>query len=240
MRNYGQHNALLCGIRKAKYDIIITMDDDLQHPPEEIPKLLAQLQKGYDVVYGAPQKLPQSFFRNLLTKYTKRLLAIVMGVPSVRNISAFRAFHTRLRSAFVDFQGPDVILDVLLSWGTSKMTSVIVHIEEPRERESNYTYFSLIKAAILILTGHSTAPLRLASFIGFGMTLLGIGIFIYVLIIYFTVGSLPGFPFLVSLITLFSGAQLFTLGIFGEYLARIFNRCMDRPTYVISEFLDKK
>jgi hypothetical protein len=81
--------------------------------------------------------------------------------------------------------------------------------------------------------------LRLASWIGFIMTIFGLGVFIYVLVIYFTAGSLPGFPFLASIISLFSGAQLFALGIFGEYLARMFDRSMDRPPYVIREMVGK-
>jgi len=91
----------------------------------------------------------------------------------------------------------------------------------------------------LILIGYSTTPLRLASWIGFAMTIFGLGVFIYVLTIYFTLGSLPGFPFLASIIALFSGAQLFALGIFGEYLARMFDRSMDRPTYVVHEVAGK-
>lgn len=239
MRNYGQHNATLCGIRAARYDVTITMDDDLQHPPEEIPMLLKKLNEGYDVVYGAPRKMTQTFFRNLITKYTKILLALVMGVPTVRDISAFRLLRTSLRKAFEDFQSPDVIIDVLLSWGTSRFASIKVKIDKPFERRSNYTFLSLFRASILILTGYSTAPLRLASIIGFAMTIMGIAILIYILILYFSVGSIPGFPFLASIIALFSGAHLFTLGIFGEYLARIFNRTVDRPVYVISDVIGK-
>jgi glycosyltransferase involved in cell wall biosynthesis len=233
MRNYGQHNATLCGIREARYEIAVTMDQDLQHPPEELSVLLAKLNEGFDVVYGAPRKLPQGFLRNLMTANIKRLLANVMGVPSVRNISAFRMFRTRLRDAFANFQSPSLTVDVLLSWGTTRFTSVLVDI--PSAERSHYNFSALVKATLLILTGYSTMPLRIASWVGFGMTLFGIGIFIYVLFIYFAYGSLPGFPFLASIISLFSGAQLFTLGIFGEYLARIFDRSMDRPPYVIGE-----
>lgn len=233
MRNYGQHNATLCGVRLARYEVTITMDQDLQHPPEEIPALLAELGKGYDVVYGAPRRLPAGFWRNQVTKLTKIILARLMGVPSVRNISAFRAFRTDLRQAFENFRSPSLTLDVLLSWGTSRFTSVQVNVE-PSNGRSNYKLASLVRAAILILTGFSTAPLRFASWIGFLMTLLGVGVFVYVLVIYFTQGSLPGFPFLASIISLFSGAQLFALGIFGEYLARMFDRIMDRPPYVIA------
>jgi glycosyltransferase involved in cell wall biosynthesis len=238
MRNYGQHNATLCGVRAAGYDIIVTMDQDLQHPPEEIPILLAELEKGFDVVYGSPRRLPQGLLRNLITANTKNVLARVMGVPSVKNISAFRAFRADLRNAFTNFQSPSLIIDVLLSWGTTRFNSVQVGIEKPEER-SNYSFSSLVKAALLILTGYSTAPLRLANWIGFFMTIFGMGVFIYVVIISFMAGSIPGFPFLASIIALFSGTQLFALGIFGEYLARMFDRSMDRPAYIISETAGK-
>ncbi len=232
MRNYGQHNATLCGVREARYEICVTLDQDLQHPPEELPLLLAELENGFDVVYGAPRKLPQGAVRNWMTKTMKTMLANVMGVPSVRNISAFRVFRTELREAFANFQSPSLTLDVLLSWGTTRFTSVIVNI--PPAEHSNYSFPTLVKAAMLILTGYSTAPLRMASWLGFAMTLFGLGVFLYVLYIYFVFSSLPGFSFLASIISLFSGAQLLVLGIFGEYLAHMFNRSMDRPAYIIS------
>jgi len=233
MRNYGQQNATLCGVRAAKNEVTVMMDQDLQHPPEDIPILLAELDNGYDVVYGAPRKLPNGFLRNLLTVNIKRILANAMGVPSVKNMSAFCAFRTHLRGAFENFQSPSPLVDVLLSWGTTRFTSVPVNIVEAQR--SNYNFAALVQLALLILVAYSTKPLRLASWIGFAMTLFGLGIFIYVLVIYFTAGSLPGFPFLASIIALFSGAQLFALGIFGEYLALMFDRSMDRPAFVIRE-----
>lgn len=233
MRNYGQHNATLCGVRAARYPVTVTMDQDLQHLPQEIPLLLAKLEEGYDVVYGSPRKLPQGFWRNLMTASIKWILAQVIGLSAVRNVSAFRAFRTSLRDAFVNFQSPSLILDVLLSWGTTRFTSVDVDIA--LAQRTNYNFKMLVRAAMLILIGYSTLPLRFASWVGFAMTLFGLGVFLYVLIIYFTAGSLPGFPFLASIIALFSGAQLFGLGIFGEYLARMFDRSMDKPSYVVHE-----
>jgi len=239
MRNYGQHNALLCGIRAAQKEIVITMDDDLQHPPAEIPRLLEGINQGYDVVYGFPRKLPHSFWRNQFSRLTKRVLAFVMGIKTVREISAFRAFRSDLRNAFSNYNSSGVIIDVLLSWGTTHFTSVPVNEEQRQHGTSNYTFTKLISQAFLILTGFSIAPLRFASWLGFFFTLFGIAIFLYVLVIYVTLGSIPGFPFLASIIALFSGAQLFTLGIFGEYLARVFDRSMDHPTYVIDQTVGK-
>lgn len=231
MRNYGQHNATLCGVRAARYEVTITMDQDLQHPPEEIPLLLTGLDEGYDVVYGSPRKLPQGFWRNMMTASIKWMLARVIGLSAVQNVSAFRAFRTTLREAFVNFQSPSLILDVLLSWGTTRFTSVEVNVAQAQQ--TNYSFRMLVRTAMLILTGYSTVPLRFASWLGFAMTLFGLGVFVYVLLVYFTAGSIPGFPFLASIIALFSGAQLFGLGIFGEYLARMFDRSMDKPSYVV-------
>jgi glycosyltransferase involved in cell wall biosynthesis len=235
IRNFGQHNATLCGVRAARYPICVTMDDDLQHPPAEIGKLLSKFQEGFDVVYGTPLKQPQGFLRNLITSLTKKTLAFVMGIPNLKSISAFRLFKTELRDAFAQYQSPNVTLDVLLSWATTRFTSIPVGILPPPGHRSNYNYRSLIRYTLLVLTGYSTAPLRFASIIGFMMTLVGLGVFIYVIYIFIFAGSLPGFPFLASIIAIFGGTQLFALGIFGEYLARIFTRSMDKPTYVISK-----
>jgi len=239
-RNYGQHNALLCGIRAAKYDYTITMDDDLQHPPEEIHKLLDGLDKGMDVIYGIPNKLPHSNWRNFFSKFTKLMLARVIGIARVRNISSFRAFHTSLRDSFANFNSPDIIIDALLSWGAMRFGTVVVNESQRVEGKSNYTFFKLVKMGMLILTGFSTAPLRFASLLGFSFTILGVIILIYVLIRYVSEGSIPGFPFLASAITIFSGTQLFALGIFGEYLGHIFERSSARPPYIIDEIKTAK
>ena len=236
MRNYGQHNALLCGIRAAQYDVVITMDDDLQHPPDEIHKLLDKLAEGYDVVYGTPQELPHSLWRNIMSLVTKRAMASAMGIGAIRDISAFRVFRTNVRNAFVNYQSPNLLLDVLLSWGTTRFASVKVRHEPRRIGRSNYTFMRLFNQAMLVLTGFSTGPLRAASLVGFASTLFGLGVLAYVIGRYWIEGgSVPGFPFLASVIAIFSGAQLFAVGIIGEYLGRMFNRSMERPTYVIAE-----
>jgi hypothetical protein len=129
---------------------------------------------------------------------------------------------------------PDVLVDVLLSWGTTRFGSLEVK-EDPRTvGHSNYTFGKLVRVAFLVLTSYTTLPLRFASLLGFLFTLFGIGVLLYVLITYFTVGSLPGFSFLAATISIFSGVQLFALGIIGEYLARVFDRTGRRPTYTIA------
>ena len=235
-RNYGQHNALLCGIRSAVYDIVVTMDDDLQHPPEEVPKLLAVLADGADVVYGTPRHQQHDFLRNLSSRVTKIALQSTMGAETARKVSAFRAFRTSVREAFEDYRSPFVSIDVLLTWGSTRFASLPVEHRPRAVGESNYTFRKLVIHAINMMTGFSTLPLQLASIIGFAFTLVGIGVLVYVVGRYFIAGgSIPGFPFLASTIAIFSGAQLFALGIIGEYLARMHFRMMERPTYAVRD-----
>jgi glycosyltransferase involved in cell wall biosynthesis len=233
MRNYGQHNALLCGIRTAKYDVIVTMDDDLQQPPEEIPRLVARLEQGFDVVYGVPAAQYNGLMRALASRITRLALRMAVGSEVAKNVSAFRVFRTQLREAFADYHTPFVSVDVLLTWATTRFAATRVPFQKRYCGASNYRFTTLLRHALNMMTGFSTAPLQLASLIGFGCTLFGIAIFVYVVSRYFLEGSIPGFPFLASIIAIFSGAQLFALGVIGEYLARIHFRTMNRPAYIV-------
>lgn len=235
-RNFGQHNALLCGIRAAKNEITVTLDDDLQNPPEEIPRMVAELEKGFDVVYGSPQKMQHGLFRNIASRVTKIVLQSTMGVDIATKVSAFRAFRTQLREAFADYRGDYVSIDVLLTWGTKRFSAVDVKFDVRQSGESNYTLMKLIRHSMNMITGFSVLPLQLASMTGFVFTFLGIGVFVLVVLRYLIEGvSVPGFAFLASIIAIFSGVQLFALGLIGEYLARMHLRIMDRPSYIVRE-----
>lgn len=236
MRNYGQHNALLCGIRAARYDIIVTIDDDLQNPPEEIVKLVVKLDGGYDVVYGTPAVETHGLWRDLASRVTKIALQSTMGAETAQKVSAFRAFRTGMRGAFSTYRSPFVSIDVLLTWGTSRFAAVEVQHDPRTIGRSNYTFRKLVTHALNMMTGFSTLPLQLASVTGFAFTLFGVGVLAYVVGRYLLHGaSVQGFAFLASVIAIFSGAQLFALGVIGEYLARMHFRMMERPTYAVRE-----
>lgn len=238
MRNFGQHNALLAGIRAARYSVVVTMDDDLQHPPEAIPRLLDKLSENYDLVYGIPLRQQQTAWRNVTSQVVKRIILRLVGVPFASYLSAFRAFRTPLRQAFAAYQSPQVLLDVLLSWGTTRTTAVKVRYGDEKYRKSTYNFPRLMRLMMAELTGFSIAPLRFASFVGFTFTLFGILTLIYVLARALLQGSVPGFPTLASLIAIFAGAQLFALGIIGEYLGVIHTRSLEKPVYVLREHDD--
>ena len=233
-KNYGQHNALLCGIRQAKYDLIVTLDDDLQNPPEEIPKLLEKLDEGFDVVYGYPKNEQHGLFRNLASMLTKMALKTTMGISVARHVSAFRVFRTELRDSFSDYKGSFISIDVLLSWGSSSFSAIPVNHEKRVKGKSNYTFRKLVRHAANMVTGFSVLPLQIASIIGFILAIFGLFVLLYVAGRFLLEGSpVPGFPFIASIIAIFSGAQLLAIGIIGEYLARIHFRTMNKPQYVI-------
>jgi undecaprenyl-phosphate 4-deoxy-4-formamido-L-arabinose transferase len=235
-RNYGQHSALLCGIRAARYEFVVTLDDDLQNPPEEIPKLLAKLAEGHDMVYGTREQERHGLLRDMASRITKWALQSAMGAETARNVSAMRAFRTELREAFANYRSPTVNLDVLLTWATTRFGAVRVRHEERQVGESGYNLRKLITHAVNMMTGFSTLPLQIASIMGFLFAMFGFLILGYVLVRFLLDGSsVPGFPFLASIIAIFSGVQLFALGIIGEYLARMHFRTMDRPPYLVRE-----
>lgn len=235
-RNYGQHNALLAGIRAARHELILTMDDDLQHPVSEIGTMLAALTDDLDVVYGAPAQERHGFLRDMASRLTKLALSEAMGASTARSVSAFRVFRTKLREGFQDYRSPAVSIDVLLTWTTSRFGAIKVQHLPRTIGASGYTLRKLITHAANLMTGFSTLPLQIASITGFALVLLGFLILLGVLVNYMIRGDeAPGFASLACMIVIFSGAQLFSLGVIGEYLARMHFRSMDRPVYVVAE-----
>jgi glycosyltransferase involved in cell wall biosynthesis len=236
MRNYGQHNALLCGIRLARCELIVTLDDDLQHPPEEIPKLLEMLTADKDVVYGTPAQEAHGLWRNVAAQVTKIALQSAMGAPIARKAGPFKVFRTRIRDAFAGYDGPYVSIDVLLTWGTTRFAAVQIQHAPRTLGTSNYTFRKLVVHALNMVTGFSSWPLQVSSLIGFFFTMVGTAALFFVVIRYLIQGgAVPGFSFLAAMIAIFSGAQLFSLGILGEYLARVHARSMQHPTYSVRE-----
>jgi glycosyltransferase involved in cell wall biosynthesis len=237
-RNFGQQNALLAGIRASTGDLVVTMDDDLQHPPEEIPRLLESL-SGAELVYGTPARRVRGWTRDAVAALTKAALRTVLGAAQARHIGAFRAFDGALRPVFESYRNPYVSIDVLLSWVTSRIAAVPVRYERRRRGTSGYRLWPLIRLTVNMVTGFSVWPLRLASVIGLGVAAFGALILAFVLWRYLTAdATVPGFAFLASLTAIFAGAQLLVIGIIGEYLARVHFRTMDRPPFVVESTIN--
>ena len=240
-RNVGQHAALLAGVREARHSVIATLDDDLQNPPEELAHLLKALTDDVDVVYGVPRKIKQPMWRSVTSVAAKRMMQKALGFSSAIDISSFRVFRSQLGDGFDNDLGPGVSLDALLSWSTSRFTSVEVEHHERKTGKSNYNFWKLFRFMLDTVTGFSTVPLRLATGLGLTTIALSVGVLIWVLGRPLITGeSVPGFPFLAATIAIFSGTQLLVLGVIGQYIGRMHFRVMNKPTYTIAERTESK
>lgn len=233
-RNYGQHNALLAGMREATLPIVVTMDDDLQNPPEAVGALLAALTDDVDLVYGSPVKETQSAGRNVASVATKRLMSRLLGPDINPRMSAFRLFRRDLLASSEGADDPYVSIDVILSWATTKVAVVDVEFAKRASGASGYNLSRLIRHALNMVTGYSTRPLRWVSMTGLVIGAFGLALLVYVVIRFLIEPSaVEGFTFLAAAISLFSGVQLLSLGVVGEYLSRMHFRTMGRPPYSI-------
>ncbi len=240
-QNAGQHAALLAGIQEATGDVIVTMDDDLQHRPEDISVLLGALTPGIDLVYGRSVEEEHGALRNVTSRLAKGAIAAAAGAEAARLASGFRCFRSDHKAVLTEPRGPYVSLDVLLSWVSARTIGVPVTMEARRYGSSNYTTRRLIRHAINMLFGFSTAPLRAVSYAGFGVALLGL-VLLLVVVVRALVGdsAVPGFAFTVSIVAVFSGVQLTALGVLGEYMARLYATSLKRPASVLRARTDRK
>jgi glycosyltransferase involved in cell wall biosynthesis len=235
-RNYGQHNALIAGVRAARHDVVITMDDDLQHPPEEIPKLVAALTDDLDLVYALFEAEEHGAVRNFLSRAAKAGVFRALGIQDASMLSAFRIFRTFLRGGFDQVHGPDVSVDVALSWATTRVGAVTVRMDDRAEGDSGYTFKSLVKHALNMMMGYTTKPLRMVTYLGFLVGVCGVLLAVRLLWLYFHGDTkVAGFTTIASMIAIFSSAQMIGIGVLGEYLGRVHSHGMGRPTYVIRE-----
>ncbi|MBN2177364.1 MAG: glycosyltransferase family 2 protein [Demequinaceae bacterium] len=234
IRDFGQHNALVAGIRAARFDTVVTMDDDLQHPPEEIHRLIERMRESAaDLIYALPETEEHGPFRSTASQFVKASLALA-GVPNAKSVGAFRAFRTELREGFATVTDPLVNLDVLLSWVTTRVDTVTVSMDWRSVGRSGYTFRSLVRHTMNMVTGYGIVPLKLATWLGFVSGFFGLVLLTIVLIQHFTgATTIPGFTTTIAAISIFAGAQMVTIGIIGEYLGRQHFRSMQRPMYVV-------
>lgn len=235
-RNAGQHNALLAGIRVAAGSVIVTMDDDLQHPPELIPVLQAALTDEVDLVYGVAAEEEHGKARSFSSRMVKRTMRQTLGVAQADDISAFRMFRAHVREAFADANDPYTNIDVLLSWATTRIVSCPVQLELRQVGSSNYDVRGLVRHTFNMVTGYSAAPLRVVAYLGVMLSLLGFGSLAYVLTRYIIGDSeVQGFTFLAALLSLIAGTQMLGIAVLGEYLALVHFRAMKKPAYFVRD-----
>lgn len=233
MRNYGQHNALMCGLKLARGDYIVTMDDDLQNPPEEMGKLLDTIRSGgFDLVYGTTTARKHSSWRNMGAAIVWQFYRTVFR--SSITPTTYRVMRRQLVQSVMFYDLNFTYLDGLLAWCTSRIGAAEVEHHERAEGSSGYSLRKLLLLALNLYTNFSLLPLQIVSALGFTVALSGFGVGVYYLVQYLTAGiTVPGFASTIIAILILGGAQLLALGVIGEYLGRLHLNVNRKPQYVV-------
>ena len=220
MRNYGQHNSLMCGFNHCSGDFVITMDDDLQNPPEEIPKLTRKIMEGYDLVYGKYISKAHNSFRNSGSMLIQFFYKRIFSLPN--ELTAFRIIRRQLVETILNHDKNYVFIDGLLAWNSRRIATVQVRHEMRAHGRSGYSLRKLITLSLNMLTNFSIFPLQIASFLGIMFSLVGftLGAVFLIKKLIFDV-PVMGYTSIMVALTMFSGIQLLTLGLIGEYIGRI-------------------
>lgn len=238
-RNYGEHSALLSGLRFAQGEYIITMDDDLQHPASEVMRLYEfAREQGVDIVYTYSDTMHYPSWRKLGSWFANRTADFVLDKPKGIYLSSFRCMKRFLAQQLARYSGPFPYLDGRVFQITKSVACLKVeHL--PREaNKSNYNIRRLVRLWLSILTNFSVMPLHLATFLGMAMTCLGFLGIVSVLIEYLVYGIIiAGWASLMFVVLLFSGVQLVILGILGEYLGRVYLTVNEQPQSIIREVI---
>ena len=235
-KNFGQHNALMAGIKNSRGDFLITMDDDLQHPPNYIMEIINKLNQGFDVCYTKYENNKYSFFKKLGSAINDKVANIVLDKPKNIYLSSYRGIKRNIINELKKFDGPYVYLDGIILNVTSNIGSINIKHNKRLKGNSGYSFKKLFSLWLKVFTNSSIFPLRMASVTGFIITI--VSLFFAVLLIIFKIKNpeIPqGWTSVATFIFFFSGVQLLALGIIGEYIGRIFINLNQKPQYIIRE-----
>ena len=240
MRNYGQHNALMCGFRQVRGSTIVTLDDDLQNPPEEIHHLLAALSdKMIDVAYGLPKMRRDRNWRKIASLPIQYFIQKSIGLPGP--VSAFRAIKRPVVDAILLYELNYTFVDGLIAWNTTRISFVTVEHHARSHGRSRYSLRKLFFHAINIVTNFSILPLQIASATGLITATLGLLLGVYYLLqSIFSNITVPGYASTIVTVFTLGGIQLLALGIIGEYIGRVHLNINRKPQYTVRERTDQK
>ena len=235
-RNYGEHNAVMTGLRHARGGHIITMDDDLQNPPEEVKRLFEHTRdNGYDVVYTCYATKQHARWRNLGSAFHNRLADFLLDKPKGLYLSSFRCLSAFVAGHVVAYDGPFPYVDGLILQTTGSIGRLQVTHLPRAEGRSNYTLRRLLRLWLSMALNFSVMPLRVATLFGFVMSVLGFLGLIEVAVEALLGETPSGWGSTLVIVLLFSGAQLLMLGIAGEYLGRLFLTANKRPQAIVRD-----
>jgi undecaprenyl-phosphate 4-deoxy-4-formamido-L-arabinose transferase len=234
--NAGQHNALLAGLAQASGDLVVTMDDDLQHSPADIPSLVSKITKeGFDVAYAKFSKRKHPLWKILGSGLNNAIASYLIKKPADLYMSPFRAFPAAIKDEIVAYKGPFVYVDGIILTITRHISSVHVHHHERHNGRSRYGLRKSVSLLLRMATGFSIVPLRITSILGLVTSGLGFLAALIFVIQKFTVDIMPdGWSSLMVAILVVGGMNLMSMGMLGEYLGRVLLTLNGRKQYIIS------
>lgn len=237
-RNFGQPAAISAGLKVSSGEYVVVMDADLQNPPEDIPKLIREMEKDYDIVYGLRRNRKDSFFRRSTSKMLYWYMTKFAHVRLPEGISAFRVMNRRMVEHFNMLPEKMRLFGALSSWLGARYTCVDVE-HSPRKRgKSGYNYLKLLRTSLELQVAFSAVPLRWIGMFGILISLLSFCVALYLGITWLLFGTaLPGYTSIIVAIIFFSGLILISLSVIGEYISRIYTEIQNRPIYVVRETL---
>ncbi len=232
--NFGQHMAILAAFEVSRGEIVITLDADLQNPPEEIPKLVAEMEKGHDAVGSVRQKRQDTIFRRSASLIVNIMTRKMTGMKMTDYGCMLRAYHRNVVDNINRCQEATTFIPALGQTFAANPSEVEVAHAERVEGESKYSLYRLIRLNFDLMTGFSVVPLQLFALLGVLMSLFAVGFSLFLLARRFLVGAeVEGVFTLFAILFFFVGAIMFGIGILGEYVGRIYQEVRRRPRYVV-------
>ena len=235
-RNFGEHSAVLAGLSQARGEYMAVLDDDGQHPPEEVARMLAEIkQKNYDVVYGHYIEKQHSTFRNAGSRFNDRIATLMLGKPKDLYLSSFKVMNRFLVNEIIKYRGPYPYTDGLIYRTTRRIGQISVEHRANMTGPSRYTFRKLLGLWLNMFLNFSIKPLRLSVYVGLVvscLSVLALG-FIFVDKVWITPDLTLGIPTVLGCVVFFSGIQLMILGLVGEYLGRLYLDQTGTPQYIV-------
>ncbi|KMP96824.1 MULTISPECIES: glycosyltransferase family 2 protein [Bacillus] len=241
-RNFGKETAMIAGLDHAIGDAVIIIDADLQDPPELIPEMIKYWEQGYDDIYAKRRsRSGESWAKKWTAGKFYSLLKKTTRIPIQENTGDFRLLDRRCVEALKKIRETQRYTKGMFSWIGYNKKEILFDRDPRAAGETKWNYFKLMDLAIEGITSFTTAPLRLASFMGFTVSFLAFIYMIWIIIKTLMYGeSVSGYPSMMTAILFIGGVQLISIGIIGEYLGRIFNETKQRPLYFVDEYNDDK
>lgn len=237
-RNFGHQIAFAAGIQYARGNVIIMMDGDLQDPPEFIPQLLNKWREGYEVVYAIRAKRKEKFFKKIGYKFFYRILRIMSNIDIPIDSGDFGLIDRKIADLINQMPERARFIRGLRSWVGFRQIGLPYSRDARLSGEPKYSFPKLIRLAFDGLLSFSTAPLRIATAIGFIVSIISFITILFYLYLFFTTPRVPGFTTLIIALLFIGGIQLITVGILGEYIGRIYDETKKRPLYIVRETIN--